>query len=242
MLNFLVILNQKKHKTINFSQKIIEYLRSKKHNAFTLKNKYHIENIDFIITLGGDGLILSCSRKYDCYEKKIFAINFGQIGYLSSCQKNNVFISLDKLLENNFIILEKTRLKYKDYTALNEITISKSQAKLVDLSVFINNNFIKKYRADGLIISTPTGSTAYNLSAGGSVLDGNLKALIITPICDYNKNSYPYVIKDDSIIKITIDDSVSKVKIILDGQLTLEAEKIILIKASQLKTKIIKFN
>lgn len=257
MSKILVEPNVKKTHAISFAKQIINYISEKNSQAFVSK-KYEnafgdikcicdneIKFMDFILTLGGDGTLLSCARTYLQFEKPILGINLGHLGYLTSAEKSNAFSAIDNILNGNYEIEKRAMLQIKNdnkFSALNDICIGKSIAsRLITFDLCINNKFIDSYRADGIIISTPTGSTAYNLSAGGPIIKPTLPVIVITPICPHKFNSRPIVISDDDEIKICIKSS-DEAKIIFDGQDIIKAQNEITIVRSKFYAQIVKTN
>ena len=166
----------------------------------------------------------------------------GYLGYLTGCDKNNAFAAIDNLLKKNFFIEKRLMLQMGKNLALNDICIGKNfDARLTEFDLFINNNMVESYRADGIIISTPTGSTAYNLSAGGPIVKPNLPVLILTPICPHSLYSRPLIISCKDKIKILIKNKSNGVKIIFDGQEIFSCKKEIYIKQAKVYAYIIKF-
>ena len=170
--------------------------------------------IDLVIVLGGDGTMLKVSKKAAENDIPILGLNFGRIGFLTDLEKKDVEL-VEKLFTDNYNIDERMMLEadiyYEEnmhsvkstYLALNDIIISRGLLpKMVDLSLYIDNEYFSEIRADGVIFSTPTGSTAYSLSAGGSVIDPNSELIAITPICPHTLKSRPLIINKNRKISI----------------------------------------
>lgn len=249
MLKIILELNLNKNCVCDFAKKIIEYLNKRGCEVFffgdlidDLTKKQKVKEADFVFSIGGDGTLLSTARKYAKYKKKILGINLGYLGYLTGCDKNNAFAAIDNLLKKNFFIEKRLMLQMGKNLALNDICIGKNfDARLTEFDLFINNNMVESYRADGIIISTPTGSTAYNLSAGGPIVKPNLPVLILTPICPHSLYSRPLIISCKDKIKILIKNKSNGVKIIFDGQEIFSCKKEIYIKQAKVYAYIIKF-
>lgn len=252
MPNIILELNAHKENIFEFTNEIVRYLRQKKCQVFSsdfeiAKNKNFlldeekITSADYILTFGGDGTLLYTARKYAKFDKPILGINFGHLGFLTGAEKKNVFLAIDNLLSKHYMIEKRSMLQLKNNVALNDICIGKSfEARLICFDLFVNNDFVGNYKADGLIISTPTGSTAYNLSAGGPIIKPTLPVFVLTPICPHTLYSRPIIISNDDEMKISIKSKLDNVKIIFDGQKNLPAEKDIIIKRSNFFAKIIK--
>jgi len=168
-------------------------------------------NPDFIFSLGGDGTFLKCSHLFYRYQVPILGINFGKLGFLAEvtpeCIENIIF----DLQENKFSICERSLLDYSLETesqtkygiALNELSLQKSNIlKLIKINTFIDDNFLSSFWADGIIISTPTGSTGYSLSLGGPIITPDSKSFIINAIAPHTLSVRPIIIPDTSIITI----------------------------------------
>ncbi|MCL2610292.1 MAG: NAD(+)/NADH kinase [Defluviitaleaceae bacterium] len=173
-----------------------------------------IKNCDICIVLGGDGTILNYARLCARYETYIHGINLGSVGYLTDVSKENGIEAIKNLLAGNFIKEDRMMLKCEDHIALNDICIVKgSYAKMISLELSINGEYVDSYKADGIIISTPTGSTAYNLGAGGPILEPLLDNIIITPIAPYRLLNRPIVLSANSEIKVKAANS----ELVVDG-------------------------
>ncbi|MFH1515680.1 MAG: NAD(+)/NADH kinase [bacterium] len=189
-----------------------------------------LEKLDLMISLGGDGTFLSSSRLASMYDIPVFGINMGGLGFLTEVTIDNALKGMDQVLKGDFHIEERimieTELENENvvhtYTALNDIVFHRiSLHKIVAIEVFINEHPVVSYEADGIIISTPTGSTAYSLSSGGSILWPDLSALIITPICPHSLSSRPLIVPADKIIKLSCPTAYkSEISVMLDGQVS----------------------
>ncbi|WP_018154530.1 MULTISPECIES: bifunctional NADP phosphatase/NAD kinase [Methanothermococcus] len=177
-----------------------------------------IENIDDIshmISIGGDGTVLRASKITNGNEIPILCINMGTVGFLTEFSKEDVFKAIDEVINGNYEIEKRTKLmgfiRFKDGSqkilpdALNEVVVTtKNPAKMLHFEVYVNGNFVEDVRADGIIISTPNGSTAYSLSAGGPIVEPLVDGFIIVPICPFKLSSRPIVVDGNSEIKIKI--------------------------------------
>lgn len=184
-----------------------------------------VDNMDKSVTLaivaGGDGTLLRAARYYSSSEIPVFGVNMGRLGFLSQSSSEEISASIRKISEGQTICEERLMLSANPgrLCALNDIVIkSESFSRTARLFVSINGNNVCDYLADGLIISTPTGSTAYNISAGGPILVPRLNAFIIVPICPHSLNARPLVIPSNEKIVITSADNTRRLKIAADGQ------------------------
>lgn len=187
-----------------------------------------LENIDLIISIGGDGTFLSSTRIATRKEIPVFGIHIGGLGFLTEVRLEEALKGLDRVLKGDYYIERRLMLEiemetdgvYHTCTALNDIVFHRvSLSRMVDIEVLIDEHPVVSYQADGVIISTPTGSTAYSLSAGGSILWPDMEALIITPISPHTLGSRPIIIPSDKSINIRCPTAYkSELSVTLDGQ------------------------
>lgn len=161
---------------------------------------------DVVIATGGDGTILHVAKKAAFFGKPVLGVNFGRVGFVASIEKNELGL-IKNLLTENFSIDERMMLRVnvggKDFFALNDVVIQKGLiSKMVDIDVLTKNKIISKYRADGVIVSTPTGSTAYALSAGGAMIDPSLRCVMVTPVCQHMKFSCPIIFNARTVLNV----------------------------------------
>ena len=176
------------------------------------------EGFDFVFVIGGDGTILKTARFYAKYKTPIFGINLGRLGFLSQSSKEDIEKSVNEILNGRFVVEDRIMLQSGNYTALNDFVIKCCDTgRTSRFSLKINNKYVCDYLADGIIISTPTGSTAYGLSAGGPVLTPSLKAFVIVPICPHTLTARPIVVPDCEKITVCTDVK-NKYVLSADGQ------------------------
>lgn len=183
---------------------------------------------DVVIVLGGDGTILNIARQAAKYNVPLFGINLGHLGFLAEAEISDMYLSLEKITQGNYYIEKRMMLEacvedggdeMKELRALNDISITKGMlSRMISFSVYINDSFFELYSADGIIISSPTGSTAYSLSAGGPIVSPDLNVLIITPICPHTLHNRSIVVSEKDEIKIEICKENSEVVLSVDGQ------------------------
>lgn len=189
---------------------------------------YVVTNIDAMdnsatlaIVTGGDGTLLRAARFYAKFHTPVFGINLGRLGFLAQSSSKDIKTSIEKIINKETKCEERLMLSATPgkLTALNDIVIkSESFSRTSRLFVSINGDSVCNYLADGLIVSTPTGSTAYNISAGGPILVPRLNAFIIVPICPHSLNARPLVVPSNEKIEITSADNTKRLKISADGQ------------------------
>ncbi len=189
----------------------------------------HIPAIaDLIIVLGGDGTLLNISHITHPFDVPTLAVNLGSLGFLTEITLPELYDTLERVFRGEYSIEPRMLLKPclwrdgqkvdEDYV-LNDVVINKGGlARIVDLEVHVNDQYMTSYRADGLIISTPTGSTAYSLSAGGPIIHPSMQALVLSPICPFTLTNRSILVPDQSVIQVRLTTSNEDVHITLDGQ------------------------
>lgn len=192
-------------------------------------------NIDFLMSLGGDGTILDAVTLVQNRGIPILGVNFGRLGFLTGTDKENFSLALNDLISGNYSIDQRTLLHLDASTplfgglpfALNDFTITKRDIDpMVTIHTFLNGEYINSYYADGLIVSTPTGSTGYNISCNGPILFPNSASFVITPIAPHHLNTRPLIVPDSSVISFEIDSRSSKIICALDARRKLVASNI----------------
>ena len=200
------------------------------------------KQVDFIVALGGDGTLISVSRRAYKFDKPILGINAGNLGFLTDINPDNIEEFIKDYLNKNYRIDERMviEIEYKNKTlyAFNDVVISKDViSSMINIQVDTNERFLNTYRGDGLIFSTPTGSTAYNLSAGGPVVYPLTESFILTPICPHSLSQRPLVLPSDFIITAVVKENISK--LIIDGQEIYSLDDKIILKKAKRKAKLI---
>lgn len=187
-----------------------------------------LDDIDALIVLGGDGTILNIASDCAIRGIKIMGINYGHLGFLTEFEPSKIDAAIDYICKSDFSLIKRSMLNVcyneKNYFALNDIVIQRSTSgnnfsNIIRLRAEIDGVTVDNYSCDGLIVSTPTGSTAYSLSAGGSVLTPDLNAFAITPICAHSLHSRPVVYSDKSVLKIYPQENNTKLNVVVDGKI-----------------------
>ena len=183
---------------------------------------------DLMLVLGGDGTMIATARMVGDREVPVLGVNYGGLGYLAEFRIEELYHALESILSDNFRLDKRVmldvELKRQDASitrnrVLNDVVINKSAlARIIEIEAYLNKHFVNAFRADGLIISTPTGSTAYNLSAGGPVVFPSMNAIVITPICPFTLSNRPIVVPDDAEIELILNTDNEEVALTLDGQ------------------------
>jgi NAD+ kinase len=180
---------------------------------------------DAIVSLGGDGTILFTARQYADYEIPILGINVGRLGFLAETLKAD---TIERMKQGRFVIQDRMRVAaslrerektVQEFSALNDVVVHGSGfSRMVTLRTVVDGRFLREYRADGVIISTPTGSTAYSLSAGGPLMEPTMRAILVTPLCPHTTSLRPLVLDASERIEIHMVGSGSKITMTVDGQ------------------------
>ena len=210
------------------------------------------KSVDFVVVIGGDGTILRVARSAAIFDTPILGINFGTLGYLADVEKVNAIDAIEKVLNGDFTIenrmmlepyVERGCVSHEINLALNEVCITNSVcSRMIKLSVEVNGEYYDTFRADGIIVSTPTGSTAYNLSAGGPILSPHTELMTITHICPHTLYARPFVIDGNDVVRIRFQSNYNNVQMSCDGQSTVQMKNddVIVVKKSRYVTRIIK--
>jgi NAD+ kinase len=220
---------------------------AKKINASPLSEMDN-KKIDFIITMGGDGTILRHAHNYLDLNAAFLGINLGSLGFMADIPENDLYPSLKDLLDGEYIINERliieSEIKNKTYFAINEALFHRAlNPSLIDLEVKINQQYLNTFAADGLILSTPNGSTAYSLSAGGPILSFDLEGFVLTPISPHTISNKPFVFSSKDVIEIKYISSEKKnIDLHFDGikNFKLPPNESILLKKSKKTFKLVK--
>lgn len=256
----LIIANLLKNDAESLVTSITDYLRAKGYSVtvFSFRGKpphYTMEPFDLAFSLGGDGTVLFSARLLSEQGVPILPINLGNFGFITEIAKDEWQEAFEKYLDGTLRIAERMMIRVKVYregicvhnqTALNDMVIgSAGISKIVNLSVCLSTFPIVRYRADGVIVSTPTGSTAYSAAAGGPILHPEMEAMILIPICPFTLSHRPLVIPTTEYIAITVDAK-QRTDIILttDGQVVVPLKPLdrITIEAADVRVRLVQTN
>jgi NAD+ kinase len=184
--------------------------------------------VDLVLVLGGDGTMIATARLLGDNEVPVLGVNYGGLGYLAEFRIEELYSGLEAILSGNYRLDKRVMLAVElrrddelltRNRVLNDVVINKSAlARIIEIEAYFNAHFVNSFRADGLIVSTPTGSTAYNLSAGGPVIFPSMNAVVITPICPFTLTNRPIVVPDDGLIELLLKTDQEEVALTLDGQ------------------------
>ena len=213
------------------------YFDSNSENGFPLNidSSHFVDSIyefvDVIIAIGGDGSFIHVAKETAVHKKPVLCINAGNLAFLAGLEGNELSL-IEKLITGDFttdkrmmlkVIVNENGIEKLLGYCLNDVAIARgNEIKLIDLDVFCNNRKINNYRADGVVVSTPTGSTAYSWSAGGPVIDPDLQCIMLTPICTHSPLNRSLVFNENSVIRVKPINSSQNVCISADGEKTIE--------------------
>lgn len=259
------VTNIEKDPTLQETKKMVDFVLKKGCEVYVSKNFSDVhpdviatsssemyKSVDFVVVIGGDGTILRVARSAAIFDTPILGINFGTLGYLADVEKINAIDAIEKVLNGDFTIenrmmlepyVERGCVSHEINLALNEVCITNSVcSRMIKLSVEVNGEYFDTFRADGIIVSTPTGSTAYNLSAGGPILSPHTELMTITHICPHTLYARPFVIDGNDVVRIRVQSNYNNVQMSCDGQSTVQMKNddVIIVKKSRYVTRIIK--
>src|SRR5882757_7160836 len=195
----------------------------------TLPDNEFIAKTELIVVLGGDGTMIAAARFLGSSETPVVGINYGSLGYLTDFRIEEMFTALESVLSGTFELDHRVTLNVQHHRGgevlsenrvLNDVVINKAAlARIIEIKVELDGRYVNSFRADGLIVATPTGSTAYNLSAGGPIVFPSMRAMVLTPICPFTLSNRPIVVPDEAAIKIELKHENEGVVLSLDGQI-----------------------
>lgn len=267
MLTVGIIVNPEKPKAHDVASQLLHLLEEKKVKVYIepevaerfnrleiqLTKEQFPHHVQMIFVLGGDGTLLGIARQFAPYDIPILGINVGYLGFLSEAEPEDLSSAVDRLLDGDYYIEERLMLEaemirdgkvLKHGIALNDVGIAKgSFSRMIDSSVYMDGMFVGKYSGDGVIISTPTGSTAYSLSCGGPIVSPDIQTILLTPICPHTLTSRPMVLPAESILEVKVFAHHTEMGVTIDGQLGYELQSgdIVRIQRSKHRTQLIKW-
>jgi len=207
------------------------------------------QSVDFLFSIGGDGTLLDTITLVRDSQIPVMGINLGRMGFLSSVQKEMIIPAVEEIVKGNFILNQRSLIQLQSPDlfgnlnfALNELTINKKDSSsMILIHVYVNNQFLNSYWADGLIIATPTGSTGYSLSCNGPIITPDSENFVITPIATHNLTVRPIVIPDNSLIRINVEGRENRFLVGLDSRsVTIDSSTELLISKADFKINLVK--
>ncbi len=234
---------------------LVDWLQKKNKEIFVIvpdHTRRSLETLDLLIVLGGDGTFLSAARQFEGTDVPLLGVNLGSLGFLTEIQRDEIYTTLDSLFKTGFshdlrqtlrCYVERGSDRYPQPTVLNDVTIHKGLlSRLIHLKISIDNQFVTTVRADGLIVSSPTGSTGYSLSSGGPIVHPSVDAMLLTPISPHMLTNRPIVVPSAAKVAVVLK-SVDKGPVAMfDGQETfpLMMDDTVHITAAEKRLKIIR--
>lgn len=233
-MNIVIFPNDQFPNSADTAKKIADYLKTKNVRVFAPSPFYESiqveklndsksEKIDFLISLGGDGTIIRLAHQYRDLDAPILGVNLGHLGFMADIPQSNIHPSLDEFLNGNYTIEKRLMLAGKtengeESLAMNDIVIHRgSNPSLIELTIYVDDLYLNTFQADGLVIATPNGSTAYSLAAGGPILTPALEAIVITPISPHTITNRPIVLKPKTHLRIEYNSPYEHVDVVCDG-------------------------
>lgn len=208
------------------ANELVEWLRTRGLKASVEPER--VSQADLAIVIGGDGTLLAAARLLDSRQVPILAVNYGGLGFLTEVTMAEMRPALDRVLDGDFITESRMMMDITvarpgqasaTYRALNDVVINKGTlSRIIELEIRVDGQYVSRFRADGLIVATPTGSTAYNLSAGGPIIFPTMSAMVLTPICSHTLTNRPIVVPPEVKIDVSLQSSQDEVYFTIDGQ------------------------
>ncbi|MCH5281390.1 MAG: NAD(+)/NADH kinase [Lachnospiraceae bacterium] len=251
MEHFYIITNKPKDEQLQITDEVVSFLEEKgkrctlcvrdksaeEYRKNTLKARQEIQvpkDVDCILVLGGDGTLLQAAGDTMDLDIPLLGINLGSLGFMAEVEKGNLKQALTALINGDYHVEERMMLdgqlfhegeKVKEFHALNDIVLTRTGSlKIVSYDIYVNGQFLNSYHADGVIVSTPTGSTGYNMSAGGPLVEPQAKLLLLTPICPHTIGARSIVLSPEDVIEIKVQSSHNgeeqEMEVNFDGSLT----------------------
>lgn len=255
MNTFYVITNRSKDESLETTKRIQQYIEEKGKKCVLAEEGHDFpKDTDCVLTLGGDGTLIRAARELQFHDVPILGVNIGTLGYLTEVEIQNVGTAIDQLIHDKPVVEARMMLKgivnnKVEDIALNDIVLTRfGKVRVIRFNIYVNGQFLNSYRADGIIISTPTGSTAYNLSAGGPIVEPNASMIVITPICSHalNARSMVFSAEDEIVLEVAEgrDGEIEEAGISFDGDRDIvvhTGDRIVIRKAKE-TTKLLKLS
>lgn len=262
-----LVINLQKKNVLKVAKEISQWFHQHNIQLYEFRNSFcHINSdspddlakqfgkLDLVLVLGGDGTLLNTARLTAPFQLPILGINMGYLGFLTEVDLENLFFSLERLVTGEYSLEERMMLRCElkreekiidEFLALNDIVVAKGPfSRMILFDAYVNDQYIDTYSADGIIVSTPTGSTAYSLSAGGPIVFPEVELMLLTPICPHTLYSRPMVIGPDKNVRVVLKSDIEDVMLTVDGQhgyKLIKGDEIV-VKKSPLQTKLVRLN
>lgn len=219
MNHFYILANLQKDENLQVTEEIEAYLKERGKTVITDTSESICgsripKETECILVLGGDGTFIRAAHEVLHTKIPMLGVNLGTLGYLAEVEKTQITSALDKLIHDEYVIEERMMLKgtipphsknAKESVALNDVVITRSgKLRIVEYKIYVNGEYLHSYKADGIIVATPTGSTGYNLSAGGPIIKPSAESMVITPICPHTLNSRSIILSGEDHVMVEI--------------------------------------
>lgn len=215
---------------MNLTKELVDFLQDRKVGCQVILSPHttNMADLDLLIVLGGDGTLLNAARLASEPQVPVFGVNVGHLGFLTEVETDGLFPAVERLLNKEYTIEERMLITasvqrdgqtISEHIALNDFVVTRGTfARIIDLSIFVDKQHVTDYVADGVIISTPTGSTAYSLSAGGPIIEPLLESICITPICAHSLAARSVLARPELEVNIRLNSGREEVMLTIDGQ------------------------
>lgn len=230
--NVVIVTKPKQSEVAKVAANLVRWFGEK--NVHASLDSAAATTADLCVVVGGDGTLLAAARLMGERQLPILAINHGALGFLTEVTLEEMYSALDRVIQGDFITERRMMMKVSiergaaivaSYQALNDVVINKGTlSRIIDLEARVNGQYIARFRSDGLILATPTGSTAYNLSAGGPIIFPTMGAIVMTPICSHTLTNRPIVLPPDVRIELALRSMQDEVHVTVDGQVGLKLQ------------------
>src|SRR5438477_7506349 len=230
--NVAIVTKPKQSDVARVARDLVEWFQRKRITASL--EPQAASTADLAVVVGGDGTLLAAARLLGNRQVPIVAINYGSLGFLTEVTLDEMYPALERVVAGHFVTQQRMMMQIHvtragtraaDYRALNDVVINKGTlSRMIELEARVDGQYVSRFRADGLIVATPTGSTAYNLSAGGPIIFPTMSAMIVTPICSHTLTNRPLVLSETVQIEIVLRSAQDDVYVTVDGQVGLKLE------------------
>ena len=230
--NVVIVTKPKQSEVARVAAELMEWFRGRKISASL--NEEAASTADLAVVVGGDGTLLAAARLLGDRQVPIVAINYGSLGFLTEVTLDEMYPALESVLAGEFVTQSRMMMdihvarggqRAADYRALNDVVINKGTlSRMIELEARVDGQYVSRFRADGLIVATPTGSTAYNISAGGPIIFPTMNAMVVTPICSHTLTNRPIVLPEGVKVEIMLRSAQDDVYVTVDGQVGLKLQ------------------
>jgi NAD+ kinase len=263
-VRFGMLVHTGKPEAIKVARRLVEFFQARGNQLFTdtstaqllgkpdLGRAGYMALVDVVLVLGGDGTLLSAARLASSFGKPVLGINMGHLGFLTELDADSFQPALEQVIAGNYAVEERMMIEGRIlrsgvemacFRALNDVVVTRGTfARMIQVSTFIDNHHVMDYKADGIIVATPTGSTAYSLSAGGPIIEPMLECVCITPICPHTLASRSVVARPEAHVRLQLNSPGEEVMLTIDGQegIPLEANDVVELVRAQVTAKFVK--